>query len=69
MQHLFGAPQVNGCDASMDPPVEVVKVAHRLVGKVVALEVPPVSFDVVQFGGVLREPLDLEPGALGESTC
>src|SRR3954453_16896931 len=30
------------------------------------LEVAPTSFDIVQFGGVFRQPLDGEPGALGE---
>src|SRR4051794_25411531 len=30
------------------------------------LEVAPASFDIVQFGGVFRQPLDGEPGALGK---
>src|SRR4051812_11450198 len=30
------------------------------------LEVAPASFDVVQFGGVFRQPFEGEPGALGE---
>src|SRR5215213_2653848 len=30
------------------------------------LEVAPASLDVVQFGGVFRQPFEGEPGALGE---
>jgi hypothetical protein len=30
------------------------------------LEVAPASFDVIQFGGVFRQPFQNEPGALGE---
>src|SRR4051794_14886605 len=33
------------------------------------LEVAPASFDVVQFGGVFRQPFEGEPGALGERLC
>src|SRR5436305_14966329 len=33
------------------------------------LEVAPASFDVVQLGGVFRQPFEGEPGALGERLC
>src|SRR3954468_16300435 len=33
------------------------------------LEVAPASFDVVQFGGVFRQPFEGEPGARGERLC
>src|SRR3954451_13434131 len=33
------------------------------------LEVAPASFDIVQFGGVFRQPFEGKPGALGERLC
>src|SRR3954447_7439345 len=57
---------VEGLDGLMDGGVEGVGVAEGPVGEVVALQVAPGALDVVQLGRVLRQPLDREPGPLGE---
>ena len=43
-----------------------VGIGEGAVGELMLLEVAPASFDVVQFGGVLWEPFEGEPGALGK---
>src|SRR6478672_11321190 len=43
-----------------------VGIGEGAVGELMLLEVAPASFGVVQFGGVLWEPFEGEPGALGE---
>src|SRR3546814_11635886 len=50
----------------MDGAIEVICVCEGVVGEVVAFEVAPGAFDVVEFGGVARQPLDGEPWPLGE---
>ena len=49
-----------------DARVEVGGVPERAVGQVVALEVAPASFNVVQLRGVARQPLDGDPRPLGQ---
>src|SRR3546814_19602822 len=53
-------------DGLMDGAIEVICVWEGVVGEVVAFEVAPGAFDVVEFGGVARQPLDGEPWPLGE---
>ena len=49
-------------DALMDSAVEMIGVGEGLVSEEVALEVTPGSLNVVQLGGMFRQPFDLEPG-------
>ena len=53
-------------DGVRDGLVESVSIDKGAVGELMLLEVAPASFDVVQFGGVFRQPFEGEPGALGE---
>ena len=48
---------------------ESVGIGESMSGELMLLEVTPASFDVVQFGGVFRQPFEGEPGALGERLC
>src|SRR3954451_4661259 len=48
---------------------ESVGIGEGAVGKLMLLEVAPASFDVVQLGGVFRQPFEGEPGARGEGSC
>ena len=57
---------VEGEHGMVEGGVEVVHVAERAVGQVVALQVAPGTLDVVQLRRVLREPLDREPGPRGQ---
>ena len=45
----------------MDGAVEGVGVSEGLVGEMMGLEIVPDNLDVVEFGGVFRQPLDGEP--------
>jgi hypothetical protein len=51
----------------MDRVVEIIGVAKGLMGEEMSLEVAPGMFDIVQFGGVLRQPFDGQPWTLGKS--
>jgi hypothetical protein len=53
-------------DSVRDGAGESVGIGEGSVGELMLLEVAPASFDVVQFGGVFRQPFEAEPGALGE---
>src|SRR3954452_22898272 len=56
-------------DSVRDGAGESVGIGEGAVGELMLLEVAPASFDVVQLGGVFRQPLKSEPGALGERLC
>jgi hypothetical protein len=56
-------------DRVRDGAGESVDIGNGSVGELMLLEVAPASFDVVQFGGVFRQPFEGEPGALGERLC
>ena len=56
-------------DSIRDGAGESVGIGEGSVGELMLLEVAPASFDVVQFGGVFRQPFEGEPGALGERLC
>src|SRR4051794_24670762 len=53
-------------DSVRDSAFESVGIGEGTIGQIMLLEVAPASFDIVQFGGVFRQPLDGEPGALGK---
>src|ERR687884_1447029 len=56
-------------DSIRDGAGESVGIGEGTVGELMLLEVAPASLDVVQFGGVFRQPFEGEPGALGERLC
>lgn len=61
-----GAPLgVQFADGLVDRLIEVVSIDERLVRQVVRLEVVPAAFDIVQFGGIFRQPFDREPMRAG----
>src|SRR5919107_4603604 len=45
---------------------ESVGIGECMVGELMLFEVAPASFDIVQLGGVFRQPFEGEPGALVE---
>src|SRR3954467_5060115 len=47
-----------------DGAFESVGIGEGTLGQIMLLEVAPASFDIVQFGGVFRQPLEGEPRAL-----
>ena len=54
-------------DCVLDGAVEVIGTGERLVSEVMPLQVAPEHLDIVQLRGILRQPLDREPGgARGE---
>src|SRR5215212_3228571 len=56
-------------DGVRDGAGESVGIGEGAVGELMLLEVAPASFDVVQFGGIFRQPFEGEPRALGERLC
>jgi hypothetical protein len=56
-------------DSVMDDITESVDIGEGIVGELMLFEVAPASFDIVQLGGVFRQPFEGEPGALGEYLC
>src|SRR5215210_7492028 len=57
---------VEAGDSVRDGAFESIGIGEGAVGELVLLEVAPASLDVVQLGGVFRQPLDGEPGTLGK---
>ena len=53
-------------DSVRDGVGESIGIGEGSVGELMLLEVAPASFDVVQLGGVFRQPFEGEPGALGD---
>src|SRR3954447_19295056 len=77
LSHILSRPPENGRwmglsfvveagDSVRDGAFESVGIGEGTIGQIMLLEVAPASFDVVQFGGVFRQPLDGEPGTLGK---
>ena len=60
---------VEAGDGVRDGAFESVGIGEGMVGELMLLEVAPASFDIVQFGGVFRQPFEGEPRALGERLC
>src|SRR3954447_17607419 len=57
---------VEAIDGAMDCTLKSVRIGESAVGELMLLEVAPASFDIVQFGGVFRQPFEGEPRARGE---
>src|SRR5678816_71255 len=53
-------------DSVRNGAFESVGIGEDAIGEIMLLEVAPTSLDVIQFGGVFRQPFEGEPGALGE---
>src|ERR671932_2192400 len=53
-------------DSVMDGKAESIGIGDGAIGQIMLLEVAPASFDIVQFGGIFRQPFEGEPFALGE---
>ena len=49
-------------DSGLDSAVEVIGITKSLVGEEMLLEIAPGVFNGVQFGCVLRQPFDRQPG-------
>ena len=62
MTHGFASFAVHVVDGLVDLLVEVVDGLEGSVGQMMPLEVPPASFDVVEFGGIFGQPFAGEPG-------
>jgi hypothetical protein len=60
---------VETCDSVGDGAGESVGIGEGSVGELMLLQVAPASFDVVQLGGVFRQPFEGDPGARGERLC
>ena len=60
---------VEAGDSVRDGAGESVGIGESAIGELMLLEVTPASLDVVQLGGVFRQPFEGEPGALGERLC
>jgi hypothetical protein len=60
---------VEAGDSVRDGAFESVCIGEGAVGELMLLEVTPASLDVVQLGGVFRQPFEGEPGARGERLC
>ena len=56
-------------DGVGDGAGESVRICEGAVGELMLLQVAPASFDVVQFGGIFRQPFEGEPRARGERLC
>jgi hypothetical protein len=56
-------------DSVRDRAFESVGIGEGTIGQKMLLEVTPASLDVVQLGGVFRQPFEGEPSARGERLC
>jgi hypothetical protein len=56
-------------DGIRDGASESIGIGEGAIGELMLLEVAPASLDVVQLGGVFRQPFEGEPGTLGERLC
>jgi hypothetical protein len=56
-------------DSVRDGAGESVGIGEGAIGEIMLLEVTPASLDVIQLGGVFREPFEGEPRARGERLC
>ena len=53
-------------DGIRDGAGKSVGIGEGAIGELMLLEVAPASFDIIQLGGVFRQPLEGEPGTLGK---
>src|ERR687884_1460745 len=59
---------IEASDSIRDGAGESVSIGEGAIGELMLLEVAPASLDVVQLGGVFRQPFEGEPRALGKRT-
>src|SRR4051794_37849722 len=57
---------VEAGDGVRDGAFESVGIGEGEIGEIMLLEVAPASLDVIQLGGVFRQPFEGEPSALGK---
>ena len=57
---------VEAGDSVRDGPGKSISIGEGAIGELMLLEVAPASFDVVQLGGVFRQPFEGQPRALGK---
>src|ERR671916_2874155 len=60
---------VQAGDSVRDGAGESIGIGEGSVGELMLLEVAPASLDIIQLGGVFRQPFEGEPGALGKRLC
>src|ERR687889_1568060 len=60
---------VEAGDSVRDSASESIGIGEGAVGELMLFEVAPASFDIVQFGGVFRQPFEGEPRARSERLC
>jgi hypothetical protein len=48
-------------DGFVDGTVEMIGIGEGLMGEMMAFQIPPDRFDIIQFRGVFRQPLDRQP--------
>jgi hypothetical protein len=53
----------------MDGAFASVGIGEGVIGELMLFEVAPALLDIVQLGGVFRQPFEGEPGSLGECAC
>ncbi len=53
-------------DSVRDGAGESVGIGEGIIGEIMLLEVAPASLDVIQLGGVFRQPFEGEPRARGK---
>src|SRR5918998_5919191 len=53
-------------DSVRDGALERVGIGEGTIGEIMLLEVAPASLDVIQLGGVFRQPFEGEPGSRGK---
>src|SRR3954447_6599196 len=56
-------------DSPRDGAGESVGIGEGTISEIMLLEVTPASLDVIQLGGVFRQPFEGEPRARGERLC
>src|SRR4051794_18273136 len=56
-------------DSVRDGAGESVGIGKSVVGELMLLEVAPASLDVIQLGGVFRQPFEGKPRTRGERLC
>ena len=56
-------------DGVVDCAFESIGIGDGAIGELMLLEVAPATFDIVQLGGVFRQPFEGQPGPLGERFC
>jgi hypothetical protein len=56
-------------DSVRDGAFESVGISEGTISELMLFEIAPASLDVIQLGGVFRQPFEGEPGALGQRLC